>query len=141
MSARAPRSRPTCFRGDRRGETALEFAIVGVLFVLLLLAPVEAGLMIWTGSSLQVAAAQTARCAAIGSNQCAAPQSYAASLANQWIGPGTVSASDVTVSNTTTCNSASGHFVQVTITASIWSGAMLSSIDAPSQTATACFPT
>ncbi len=131
----------TRFRKDRRGETALEFAIVGVLFVLLLLAPVEAGLMIWTGSSLQVAAAQAARCAAIGSNQCTTPQSYAASLANQWIGPGTVSASDVTVSNTTTCNSATGHFVQVTITASIWAGAMLAAIDAPSQTATACFPT
>lgn len=122
----------------RRGETALEFAIVGALFVLLLLAPVEGGLMVWTASALQVAATETARCAGIGS--CSNPQAFAANVANTWIGPSAVSTANVTVTNTTTCNKASGNFVTVTITASIWSGAMLSPLLVPSQTASACFP-
>ena len=126
------------FRAARRGETALEFAIIGSIFVLMLLAPVEGGLMVWTASALQVAATETARCAGIGS--CSNPQAFAAKVADTWIGPSAVSASNVTVANTTTCNNQSGQFVTVTITASIWSGAMLSPLFVSSQKGSACFP-
>jgi Flp pilus assembly protein TadG len=125
-------------RAANRGETALEFAIIGALFVLLLLAPVEAGLMVWTASALQVAATQAARCDGIGS--CSNPQAFAAQLANTWIGSGAVSAANVKVATSTTCNKETGSFVTVTVTASVWSGAMLSPLFVPSQTAQACFP-
>jgi len=127
-------------RGARRGETALEFALIGWIFILLLLAPIEIGLMIWTGSALQATAAQTARCVAIGGTVCANPKSYAVDLAKLWIGSGAITANDVTVATTATCNSATGSFAKVTITASIWSGTLLSPIAVGSQTASACFP-
>ncbi len=127
-------------RGARRGETALEFALIGWIFILLLLAPIEVGLMTWTGSALQATAAQTARCVAIGGASCANPQAYAVNLAKLWIGANAITASDVTVATTATCNSATGSFAKVTITASIWSGTLLSPIAVGSQTASACFP-
>lgn len=134
---------PGCIRAllaARRGETALEFGILGMVFILLLLAPIEVGLMIWTGSTLQATAAQTARCAAIGSSMCTDPKAYAVALAGQWIGPNVISAQNVTVATTTTCHSATGNFEQVIITASIWSGTLLSPIAAGTQTVSACFP-
>lgn len=126
-------------RNDRDGETALEFALVAALFVSLLLAPVELGLMVWTGSSLQAVAAQTARCAAIGS--CSNPASYAVSLAGQWIGSNAITARDVRVQASTTCHSATGAFEQVSITSSIWAGALISPLSGTTQVASACFPT
>ena len=126
-------------RAARRGETALEFALVGGLLVMLLLAPVELGLMIWTGSSLQTVAAQTARCAAIGS--CGAnPADYAVNLAKHWISASAISAKDVQVQTTSSCNKASGQFEQVRITSSIWAGAWVSPLSGATQVASACFP-
>lgn len=127
-------------RRARRAESALEFALIGTVLILMLLAPVEIGLMIWTGSALRTTAAETARCVAIGGSACANPQSYAVDLAKLWIGPHAITTQDVTVSATTTCHNATGSFAQVSITASIWSGTLLSPIAVGSQTATACFP-
>ncbi|MDE2580280.1 MAG: pilus assembly protein [Rhodospirillales bacterium] len=129
----------TWFRSDRRGSTALEFALVGGLLVLLLIAPVELGLMIWTGGSLETVAAQTARCAAIGS--CSDPAAYAVDLASKWIGAGAIAASDVTVTATTSCDNATGTFERVTITSSIWQGAFITPLSGATQVAAACFPT
>lgn len=127
------------FRAARRGETAVEFALVAGLFVLLLLAPIELGLMIWTGSSLQTVAAQTARCAAIGS--CSSnPAGYAVNLAKHWISATAISAKNVQVQTTSSCNKASGQFEQVRITSSIWAGAWISPMSGTTQVATACFP-
>lgn len=135
MSAR-PRRR---LGADRRGETALEFALVGGVFVMLLLAPIELGLMIWTGSSLQTVATETARCAAIGS--CSAdPASFAVNLANKWLSAGAITSRDVRVQSTTSCHNASGQFEQVSITSSIWAGALISPLAGTTQVATACFP-
>ena len=124
---------------DRRGEAALEFAIVGTLFVLLLLAPAELGLMVWTGSALQGVAEQTARCAAIGS--CANPSSFAVALAAKWIGSGAITAQDVSVQHSsTTCGTASGNFLTVSITGSTWVGAWVAPLQGGVQKVTACFP-
>lgn len=131
-------------RADRRGETALEFALVGGLFVLLLLAPIELGLMVWTGSSLQQVAEQTARCAAIGSSLCSGsntPQSFAVSLASKWVGPKAITAANVTANTTTGCNNATtGSFEQVTISSSIWAGALISPLAGTTQQAVGRFP-
>jgi len=131
-------------RADRRGDTALEFALVGGMLVLLLLAPVELGLMVWTGSSLQDVAAETARCAAIGSAFCSGantPQSFAVSLAARWIGPHAIIAADVTPAQSSSCNQATGgSFETVTITTSIWAGALIAPLAGATQTAVGCFP-
>ncbi|MGH7041447.1 MAG: TadE/TadG family type IV pilus assembly protein [Acetobacteraceae bacterium] len=127
-------------RADRRGETALEFALVGGVFFLLLLAPIELGLMIWTGSALQQVAAQTARCVAIGSSQCTSPQTYAVGLASKWVGSNAINSNSVTAAHTPTCNNATGNFEKVTITSSIWAGAFISPLAGTTQVATACFP-
>ena len=125
----------------RRGETALEFALIGSVFILLLLAPVEFGLMIWTGSSLQEVAAETARCVAIGSTQCTDAPAYAVSLASHWINSSAIKQSDVSVTSVSSCNNASGTFKQVTIKTSIWSGALISELGGATQMARACYPT
>lgn len=129
---------------DRRGETALEFALVGGLFVLLLMAPIEIGLMVWTGSSLQQVAEQTARCAAIGSSLCSGtntPQSFAVALAAKWVGPKAITAAEVSPQQTTGCNhTTTGSFEKVTITSSIWSGALIAPLSGATQLAVGCYP-
>ena len=137
-----PSDRPARrIRSDRRGTAALEFAMVGGLLVLMLLGCIEVGLMMWTGSALQSVAAQTARCAAIGSTACTDPAQYAVSLAGKWVGASAITTSDVQVSAGTSCHGATGTFAIVTITSSIWSGTFLAPITGNSQTAMACFPT
>jgi len=70
--------------GDRRGESASEFAMVLPFLLLLLVGIVEFGRAIWTQSTLNSAVAAAARCASVNVNLCGAPaatQSYAASQA------------------------------------------------------------
>jgi len=64
------------------GTTAVETAIVLPVFLLLLFAVIEAGLLFWTQSTLQFAVEAAARCAVVDATQCGstgAIQSYAAS--------------------------------------------------------------
>lgn len=131
-------------RSDRRGEAALEFALVGSLLIVLLLGCVQIGLMMWTGSALQSVAAQTARCAAINSPACTNPAQYAVSLAGQWIGANAITTSDVHVAAGTSCYGTTGAFAVVTITSPIWFGTFIANFTGSGQTsltATACFPT
>jgi Flp pilus assembly protein TadG len=79
------------------GATAVETAIVLPVFLLLLFAVIEAGLLFWTQSTLQYAVEAAARCAVVNTTLCGstgAIQSYAAS---QVIGM-TVSSSSFNVS-------------------------------------------
>jgi len=66
---------------DRRGNAAIEFAVVVSVFIVLVLGELEFGRMIWVLQALQVAGQQTARCVAIGSSACTSPASYAVSIA------------------------------------------------------------
>ena len=66
------------------GTTAVETAIVLPVFLLLLFAVIEAGLIFWTQSTLQSAVEAAARCAVVDKTLCgstSAIQSYAASQA------------------------------------------------------------
>ena len=68
-------------RRDRRGSTALEFAIVATPLMLLLFGAFEYGRLLWTLQALQLAGDQTARCVAVGWTACATPATYAANTA------------------------------------------------------------
>ena len=76
------RERLVGFAKARDGTTAVETAIVVPVFLLLLFAVIEAGLIFWTQTTLQFAVEAAARCAAVNTTQCgsaSAIQSYAAS--------------------------------------------------------------
>jgi Flp pilus assembly protein TadG len=128
--------------GDRTGGTAVEFAVVASGVVLLLLGSLEVGLLLWTNTALQVAAAQTARCAAL--DTCSPnPQSYAVSLAGQWAGAGAVKTSDVTVSSASICQGAAAgysKFTMVTISSEVWNGLLMAPLSSVKLKASACYP-
>jgi Flp pilus assembly protein TadG len=66
------------------GTTAVETAIVLPAFLLFLFAVIEAGLLLWTQTTLQAAVEAAARCAVVNTTQCgstSAIQSYAAAQA------------------------------------------------------------
>ena len=56
--------------GDRRGVTAVEFAIVGSLMFTVSFGAIDLGLILWTQGSLQAVAANAARCGAILASGC-----------------------------------------------------------------------
>jgi Flp pilus assembly protein TadG len=73
-------------RGDCRGSTAIEAAVILPMFLLLIFACMEFANMMWTQNSLNYAVMRAARCAAIDSgttgacNGQTAVQTYAAGL-------------------------------------------------------------
>lgn len=72
VSAPAPRRRVGFWRrlgGDRRGTSALEFAIIGPLFLLLVLAILENALILWSQALLDNATRDAARLTLTGQSQ------------------------------------------------------------------------
>jgi TadE-like protein len=122
---------------------ALEFAVVAGALVTLILGSFGVGLLVWTNSGLQVTAALTARCYALGSSCTSNPQSYAVGIAGSWIGSNTITASEVTTTASSGCNGASGTtFARVSITAPSWVAALFPTSTLPASiTVSACFPT
>ena len=55
---------------DRAGATAVEFAILGPLVLVVLIGVIEFGRMLWIENALQYAVAQTARCVTIDTSVC-----------------------------------------------------------------------
>lgn len=131
-------------RRDSRGATAVEFAIVGMMLCLMTFAIIETGLLWWLRTGMQLTAAETARCGAIGfthntgnntanfyCTSTATTQNYAENYATgngnaigsgavPWLLPNMVMAANVTVNgrvtNSAFCNSAPGNFFAVSIT-------------------------
>ncbi len=69
------------FCQDGSGASAVEFAIVAPVFVLLLFAAIEGGLLLWTQLGLQHGVEVAARCASVNAGLCgstAAIQDFAA---------------------------------------------------------------
>lgn len=135
------RRRSRCLLADRRAVAAVEFAIVGPAFLALVLFLIGAGLVLWARGAIQVAAAETARCTAIGSSDCANPQTYAASVINSWGASGLLPSISVSVQSGVTCNSTAGHFSSVTISETaqgVW--AMVPALSQAVLSATACYP-
>ena len=72
------------FRRDRRGASALEFALIAPAFFIFVFAIIECGLMLWTQIGMQHGAEMAARCASVNTAMCgdtAAITSYAAQQA------------------------------------------------------------
>ena len=125
---------------DKRGAAAIEFALASTALMLLVFGIVEMGRMLWTRQALQGAAAETARCLAIGSPLCQGGSAYAATAAaNRGISG--LQSSMVAVSVDNPCGTGAGNFTKVTITYP-YASVVPSFVAAPAGglTATACFP-
>lgn len=125
---------------DQRGAAALEFAFASTALLLLVFGVAETGRMLWTRQALQGAAADTARCLAIGSVNCPSGAAYAGTAAaNRGISG--VQTGMVTVAASDPCGSTSGTFTKVTI-AYPYASVVPSLIAAPAGglTVSACFP-
>jgi hypothetical protein len=95
----------------------------------------------WTRGTLQSVAAQTARCAAIGSPLCVSPTTYAGNQVTALLAG--ITAATVTATTATSClNEPAGtiSFEVVTITASPWFAFDFSLFSPSTETVTACYP-
>ena len=127
-------------RWDRRGTTALEFALVAPALLLLLFGCIEYARLLWTAQALQLAGDQTARCVAIGGTACSAPSSYAVTAANTYGAFGLVAAG-VQVDNAG-CNPASGNTtlrVKLSLAFSSPAATLIPSL-ARTLVSTSCYP-
>lgn len=126
---------------DRRGSVSLEFAIVGVVFMVLFLFVVQASLLLWAKAAMQETASRTARCTAIASSYCSDPTAYATSLLSDWGISSSFVPVSVSVTPGATCNNSAGHFslVKIDSTGGGFSGfvSLLSGIVLSSS---ACYP-
>jgi uncharacterized membrane protein len=109
---------------ERRGATALEFALVAGVFIPLSLAILDTGLLMWTKGALQSTAAITARCAAIASADCTDVQQFAVTTAGNWIFPGIIGKVDVSPAPAAVCIG-SASYMKVTITSGFWAAGLL----------------
>ena len=139
-------------RGDTRGVVSVEFAITGLMLCLMTFAIIESGLLWWLRSGMQVTAAMTARCGAIGyaynTSNCfvgnaAATKNYAVSVANSFVLPNMVQTTDVTINGTnglvSTCNGQAGNYFSVTITSNAFKF-LPPPLGNLSLTSNACYP-
>jgi Flp pilus assembly protein TadG len=109
----------------RRGEAALDFAMVSIVFLPLCFGIIELGIMMWVQNTLQTTATVTARCVGTQNTACSNPQQYAVDQATQYLPSGMVSTSDVTVLTGASCNSAPGTAVIVKIAHTFWDADVL----------------
>ena len=117
--------------GCDSGATVVEFALVGGLFLGLILGVVEVGRLLWTLNALHYGAQQAARCAAVNSTLCGSN-----SLLQTWaagIGGSTLPGSAFTLNSAAACG------MQVTASYSMQLYLPYLNMD-PTLTATACFP-
>lgn len=107
MKATRPLSR---LIGDRRGATAVEFAMVAGPLLLLLFGTIEFGRLMWLRQALEETATVGARCMAIPQADCMTGTAYDAARARSFI---TAEASswglaietdDLTISRSATCS-------------------------------------
>ena len=68
----------------RDGSTSLEFAMVGPMFIGIMMAIFQGGMLLWTQLGMEHAVESAARCSAVNSSTCGTPsqiQGYAATQA------------------------------------------------------------
>ena len=118
---------------DRRGSTAVEFALVTTTLTLMLFGTVNIGLILWTQSTLQSIAGLAARCGALASASCANTtlvQTYAVNKATAMIMANVIASTNVTaLSAQTTCPASgftapTGKFYSVAISSSFFQGGL-----------------
>jgi Flp pilus assembly protein TadG len=138
----------------RKGSTTVEFAVVGWMLCMVTFAIVETGLLWWLKSGMQITAAMTARCGAIGyyygasnpSNfactNASTTQSFAANtFAPAWLFPNMITTNNVTVNGQVgSCNGLSGSFFSVSITSGFFNFLPPPLGNYASLSASACYP-
>ena len=129
---------------DCRGVAALEFALVGPVFLVLLAFVGQASLLLWMKNAVQAVASQTARCTALSAPDCAGQANYEAFAQRQmvtWGVAGFIPPIEVSVQLGVTCNNAAGRFSSVTVrTADSSFSSFMPPLSSMIITATACFP-
>ena len=124
---------------DRKAVTALEFALVAPVVLVLIFGSLELGLIWWTKNALQMTAAITARCVALGS--CADPGSFAVNYASNWALSRLISVSNVTYTTNGACYGSSKVYAMVTIDCEFWADSLLPPpIPNLSFSVSACYP-
>ena len=116
--------------GDASGAAALEFAIVGPVFILFMIGSVYTCMMLFAESSMQYAVEAGARCASVQTTVCTSSSTTTAYAQNAYYGP--------LISPTFTYAAATcGHQVSSTVTFGYNFGYLNLSVP---LTATACYP-
>jgi Flp pilus assembly protein TadG len=137
------------FLGDRRGASAVEFALLAGPFLLLMLGSVEFGRAIWSRHVIQEVAIAGARCIAVPQPACAAGGEYDQTRSIDFILDAagakgvTLSKPEVVVDRDTTCFGTSG-FSRVTISyefVTALPGFLSTLASGPQMGANSCFPT
>jgi len=127
---------------DRRGVTAVEFALVAPAFMMFMFLIIDGARAVWTYQTLQAVATDSARCAALGVTGCKTSsevQTYAVNRAN---GYGvSLTSSAVTLTSAAICSSVAG-MTKVAISTS-YQGATTKLLPSPVTTLSteSCFPT
>jgi len=88
------------FHGDLGGASAVEFALVLPVFLLLVLGSISAATMGFTIASMNYAVEEAARCSAVKASACLTPSATATYARNRYMGP---SVSPVFTYTTTGC--------------------------------------
>ena len=114
---------------DRRGVTALEFAFIAPLVIILQLGTIYVALMMFSVSSLEYAAQEGARCASVQTSVCSSIASTTNYTATRYFGVGT----PVFTPTTTSC----GNLVSASLSFSLKTG--FDNYVVP-LSAVACFP-
>ena len=127
---------------DRRGVTAVEFALVAPVFMMFMFLIIDGARIVWTYQTLQEVATNSARCAALGVTGCKTSgevQTYAVNRAAASGVP--LAAAAVTLTPAATCSSVAG-MTKVAI-ASSYQGATTKLLPSSVSTLTteSCFPT
>jgi len=97
------------------GSMAVEFALIGSVFLMVILGIVQGGLLLWAKAAIEESASRAARCTAITSSYCTDPAADVTPLLNGWGVSGIVPSVSVSVASGTTCNNTAGHFSLVTV--------------------------
>jgi Flp pilus assembly protein TadG len=133
---------------DRRGATAVEFALVMIPFMVALFAIIEFGRVMWTREALQSTAAAGARCMGVLNSSCATAGAYDATATTAYVervakGWGlTLPDTAVTLDRGASCGGVSG-FSSVSLTYAFQTAApgLLPPLSNGAPiTVTACFP-
>jgi TadE-like protein len=131
---------------DARGTTAIEFAIVAPVFVMLIFGAIEYSRVLWTLNALQQVAFDGARCMAIPQSACAVGGSYdftnttthITQTGNQW----GLALQNINLSQNVSCGGITG-FSQVQVSSNFVTPVpqiVLLAAGGTTLQATACYP-
>ena len=116
--------------GDESGAAALEFAVVGPVFLLFMIGIAYSCMLLFTESSMQYAVEAGARCASVQTTVCTGSSTITTYAQNAYYGP-------IVSPNFTYATAACGHQVSSTVTFGYNFGYLNLSVP---LSATACYP-